>query len=173
MRFQFLSSAESRVPFHCHYSQVHSNLEWWYLLGFHVSIYFCIKIQLATWIFKLISSLINPTRIDMSKPTNQPTTNQPSLYKSVLSWKKIWKPFSIIFKLNFGEHGEQSIARSCFANTGLCTCSSLPAYQTLFWVTFFYFLKWKLSSRVRLEDIITFKEIQHHINGGVQRYFNQ
>ena len=27
------SSGESEVPFYCHYSQVHSNLEWQYLLG--------------------------------------------------------------------------------------------------------------------------------------------
>ena len=38
LRLQSWSSGKCGVPLHCHYSQVHSDLEWWYLLGSHLLI---------------------------------------------------------------------------------------------------------------------------------------
>ena len=36
IRLLFWSSGECEITLHCHYSQVHSDLEWWYLLGSHL-----------------------------------------------------------------------------------------------------------------------------------------
>ena len=38
VRLQFWKCEEGGVLFHYHYSQVHSDFEWWYLLGFYMGV---------------------------------------------------------------------------------------------------------------------------------------
>ena len=45
VRLHFWKSGKCCIPFHCHYSQVHSNMEWEYLFGSHPGVKkICLKI---------------------------------------------------------------------------------------------------------------------------------